>query len=97
MGGALRHNDNVADDGRITFPLPFKSEARPANNFQTAKQRLFDGVGVVERGGEGGGLVCEENKGSRPIFHFFLQPHTPNSITQSTLNPLMDDEGLLDY
>ena len=31
----------VADDGRITVRLPFKSEARPSNNFQTAKQRLF--------------------------------------------------------
>ena len=32
---------DVADDGRITVRLPFKSEARPSNNFQTAKQRLF--------------------------------------------------------
>ena len=31
----------VADDGRITVRLPFKSEARPSNNFHTAKQRLF--------------------------------------------------------
>ena len=31
----------VADDGRITVRLPFKSQARPSNNFQTAKQRLF--------------------------------------------------------
>ena len=31
----------VADDGRITVCLPFKSEARPSNNFHTAKQRLF--------------------------------------------------------
>ena len=31
----------VAEDGRITVRLPFKSEARPSNNFQTAKQRLF--------------------------------------------------------
>ena len=31
----------VADDGRISVRLPFKSEARPSNNFQTAKQRLF--------------------------------------------------------
>ena len=31
----------VADDGRITVRLPFKSEARPSNNFQTAKQRLL--------------------------------------------------------
>ena len=31
----------VADDGRITVHLPFKSEARPSNNFHTAKQRLF--------------------------------------------------------
>ena len=31
----------VADDGRTTVRLPFKSEARPLNNFQTAKQRLF--------------------------------------------------------
>ena len=31
----------VADDGCITVRLPFKSEARPSNNFQTAKQRLF--------------------------------------------------------
>ena len=31
----------VADDSRITVRLPFKSEARPSNNFQTAKQRLF--------------------------------------------------------
>ena len=31
----------MADDGRITVHLPFKSEARPSNNLQTAKQRLF--------------------------------------------------------
>ena len=31
----------VADDGRITVRLPFKSKARPSNNFLTAKQRLF--------------------------------------------------------
>ena len=31
----------VADDCRITVRLPFKSEARPSNNFHTAKQRLF--------------------------------------------------------
>ena len=31
----------VADDGHITIRLPFNSEARPSNNFQTAKQRLF--------------------------------------------------------
>ena len=31
----------VADDSRITVCLPFKSEARPSNNFHTAKQRLF--------------------------------------------------------
>ena len=31
----------VADDGRITVCLPFKSEARPSSNFHTAKQRLF--------------------------------------------------------
>ena len=31
----------VAADGRITVRLPFKSEARPSNNFQTAMQRLF--------------------------------------------------------
>ena len=31
----------VTDDGRITVRLPFKSEARPSNNFHTAKQRLF--------------------------------------------------------
>ena len=31
----------VADDGRITVCLPFKSEARPSTNFHTAKQRLF--------------------------------------------------------
>ena len=31
----------VADDGRITVRLPFKSEARPSNNCHTAKQRLF--------------------------------------------------------
>ena len=31
----------VADDGCITVCLPFKSEARPSNNFHTAKQRLF--------------------------------------------------------
>ena len=31
----------VADDGRITVCLPFKSEALPSNNFQTAKQRSF--------------------------------------------------------
>ena len=31
----------VADDGRITVRLPFKSEALPSNNFQTAKQRSF--------------------------------------------------------
>ena len=31
----------IAEDGRITVRLPFKSEARPSNNFQTAKQRLF--------------------------------------------------------
>ena len=31
----------VAHDGRITVRLPFKSEARPSNNFQTAKQRMF--------------------------------------------------------
>ena len=31
----------VAEDGCITVRLPFKSEARPSNNFQTAKQRLF--------------------------------------------------------
>ena len=31
----------VAGDGRITVRLPFKSQARPSNNFQTAKQRLF--------------------------------------------------------
>ena len=31
----------VADDDRITVRLPFKSEACPLNNFQTAKQRLF--------------------------------------------------------
>ena len=31
----------VAEDGRITVRLPFKSEVRPSNNFQTAKQRLF--------------------------------------------------------
>ena len=31
----------VADDGRITICLPFKSEARPSNNFHTANQRLF--------------------------------------------------------
>ena len=40
----VEHNDTtayVADDGRITVRLPFKSEARPSNNFQTAKQRLF--------------------------------------------------------
>ena len=30
----------VADDGRITVCLPFKSDARPLNNFHTAKQRL---------------------------------------------------------
>ena len=32
---------NVADDGRITVRLPFRSGSRPSNNFQTAKQRLF--------------------------------------------------------
>ena len=40
----MEHYDTttyVADDGRITVRLPFKSEARPSNNFQTAKQRLF--------------------------------------------------------
>ena len=31
----------VADDGRITVCLPFKSEARPSNNFHIARQRLF--------------------------------------------------------
>ena len=31
----------VADDGLITIRLLFKSEARPSNNFQTVKQRLF--------------------------------------------------------
>ena len=31
----------VAGDGRITVCLPFKSQARPSNNFQTAKQKMF--------------------------------------------------------
>ena len=31
----------VADYERITVRLPFKSEACPSNNFQTAKQRMF--------------------------------------------------------
>ena len=31
----------VADDGRITVRLPFKSEAHPLNSFHTAMQRLF--------------------------------------------------------
>ena len=31
----------VADDSRITVRLPFKSETRPSNNFQTAKQRMI--------------------------------------------------------
>ena len=44
--------------------------------------------------GKGGSLVCEESEGGQPVFYFFLlQPHTPNSITQSILNPLMDDDG----
>ena len=40
----MEHYDTttyVADDGRITVRLPFKSEERPSNNFQTANQRLF--------------------------------------------------------
>ena len=37
--------------------------------------------------------MSEENKGSQPLFHYFLQPHTPNSITQSVINPLMDADG----
>ena len=31
----------VADNGGIAVCLPFKSEARPLNNFHTVKQRLF--------------------------------------------------------
>ena len=41
---SVEHYDTttyVADDGRITGRLPFKSEARPSNNFRTAKQKLF--------------------------------------------------------
>ena len=40
----VEHYDSTtytADDGRITVHLPFKSDARPSNNLQTAKQRLF--------------------------------------------------------
>ena len=40
----VKHYDTttyVAHDDRITVRPPFKSEARPSNNFQTAKQRLF--------------------------------------------------------
>ena len=40
----MEHYDTttyVADDDRITVRLPFKSEASPSNNFQSAKQRLF--------------------------------------------------------
>ena len=40
----MEHYDTttyVADDDRITVRLPFKSEERPSNNFETAKQRLF--------------------------------------------------------
>ena len=40
----VEHYDTTtyaADEGRITVRLPFKSEARPSNNFQTANQRLF--------------------------------------------------------
>ena len=45
---SVKHYDTttyVADDGCITVRLPFKSEASPSSNFQTAKQRLF----VLER------------------------------------------------
>ena len=40
----MEHYDTttyIADDDRITVRLPFTSQARPSNNFQTAKQRLF--------------------------------------------------------
>ena len=40
----MEHYDTttyVADDGRITVLLAFKSEARPSNNFLRAKQRVF--------------------------------------------------------
>ena len=40
----VEHYDTTtyfADDGLITVRLPFESDARPSNNFQTAKQRLF--------------------------------------------------------
>ena len=41
----MEHYDTttfVADDGRdSSVCLPFKSKARPSNNFQTAKQKLF--------------------------------------------------------
>ena len=46
----------VADDGRITVCLPIKSEARPSNNFQTAKQRLF----ALERKLKGHGDVKQQ-------------------------------------
>ena len=81
----------------------FESSVRPTplslwrvgSNFQRELYSHKDSL-LTDRmkGGEGGGLVYEENKGSQPKFYFFLlQLHTPNSITQSTFNPLMDDDG----
>ena len=40
----VEHYDSTtytANDGRITVQFPFKSAARPSNNFQTAKHSLF--------------------------------------------------------
>ena len=40
----LEHYDSTtysANDGRIAVRLPFKSDARPSNSLQTAKQRRF--------------------------------------------------------
>ena len=43
---------SVAGDGRITVRLPFKSQARPSNNFQTSKQRLFSLVRKLKDHGD---------------------------------------------
>ena len=76
-----------------TRPAPLALASRLQFPKGTLLRSGYSPHGGME-GGEGGGLVCEENGGSQPIFLIFLlQPHTPYSKTQSIPNPLMDDDG----
>ena len=61
----------------------------PRTTFKQPSRGCSTGWGWLKGGGgEGGGLVCEENKGSQPIFHFFCSRTHPTQLPKVHSIPL---------